>query len=72
MSRFYTAAPFGKCEMCDAPAILEVRGPFNAVYGHVCKRHAAQKLARLEAAWKETPAAEMPKVGRAGTAVGAR
>ena len=58
--RFYSMSLAGRCEKCDKPATEEIRGPFNARYSYVCRRHAASKIAELEKAHARTPTPEMP------------
>lgn len=54
MSKFYSVSPLGKCDECNAKATEEIRGPFNAVYGHTCSRHATKRIAGLEKSHADT------------------
>ena len=60
--RFYSVSLGGRCEMCNQPATEEIRGPFNARYGTVCRRHVAVKIAELNKAHAQTPTQEMPRL----------
>jgi hypothetical protein len=53
MSAFY-AVSLPKCDVCRKPATMELRGPYNARYGHACERHYKKRLAELEKAHEET------------------